>query len=83
MCPYYKLLCRALGFWGGDERRMGWCKVEDSVGINVANTQIKSKITFDLGEPVRQTDIVCTTCKLLLYRIYAVQPNGNGTKELV
>jgi len=38
---------------------------------------------FDLGELVRKTDTVCTTCKLLLYQIYAVQPNGNGTKELV
>jgi len=37
------------------------------VGINVANTQIMSKFTFDFGELVRQTDIICTTCKLLLY----------------
>jgi len=36
------------------------------VGINVGNTQIKSKITFDLGELMRQTDTVHTKCKLLI-----------------
>jgi len=44
----------------------------NTVEINVANTQIKSKITFGLGELVRQTDTVFTTCKLLIYLIQAV-----------
>jgi len=44
-----------------------------TVGINVANRKIRSKITFDLGELVRQTDTVYTKCKLLIYQIYAMQ----------
>jgi len=44
--------------------------------------KMKNKFTFSLGETVRQTD-VCTACKLLIYRIYTVQSEGESQKELV
>ena len=45
------------------------------------NPQIKSKITFGLGELVRQTDTVYTKCKLLIY-IKNMRCNRKGeTKE--
>jgi len=50
------------------------------VGISVAIHKIRVKLAFDLGELVRQRDTVHTTCKLLIYQIYAMQSKG-GNKE--
>ena len=35
---------------------------------------------FDLGELVRQTDMVYTKFKLLINRIYAMQPKGGNKR---
>jgi len=41
-------------------------QTEVCVGVNVAIYKVKSKITFDLSELVRQTDTVHTSCRLLI-----------------
>jgi len=45
-----------------------------TVGISVAIHKMRVKLAFDLGELVRKTDTVYTKCKLLINRIYAMQP---------
>jgi len=51
-------------------------KIVEIITANQINERKISFVLFDFGELVRQMGGVFTTCKLLIYQIYAVQAKG-------